>query len=235
MALSKTSRLAVYAIGFIASLYLLQWILQLIFNGMHSDPVAIALRPLQNHYFSFSKYYITTEGSLGEFTNDITGVGRMLGPLILGGIIWVVLSMLSTIKPLAKYSGSISLSIGILILISSLYTSFFAPPRKTTFLENEIVVEKSDQLLGFTFPFSKQAKLNFSAIDKIEYDFYADKDAYGNALLLQIYIVVGKERFLIGENQVDSNSTYVPSDEQKQEAQKLVDVLSKLIGKSVMN
>jgi len=233
MALSKTTRWAAYAIGFIATLYLLQWLLEITFNGFHSDAIVTALRPLHNHYFSFSKYYITTEGALSEFTDDTTGVGRMIVPLVIGGIIWFVLAaVVGFIKALEKYSNAIILGITIAILVASVYTSFFAPPRKTTFTENEIIIEKSNSILGYQYPSSTKAHLKFSAIDKIEFDFLKAKDLYFDAFFLQIFIVVEGKRYLIGENQVDSNnSTYIPSDIQKQEAQKLVDILSKLIGK----
>ncbi|HCW06876.1 MAG TPA: hypothetical protein DGG95_05885 [Cytophagales bacterium] len=157
----------------------------------------------------------------------------MIGPLVIGAIIWFLLvATVAYIEWLEKYNGYIVLFITMAILMESIYTSFFAPPRKAIFTENEVILEKSNVFLAYAYPSSSRVEIKHDLIDKFEFDFYKSKDLYFDALFLQIFIVVDGKRYLIGENQISSNhSSYIPSEEQKKEGQKYVDILTKLIGR----
>jgi hypothetical protein len=231
---TKAGCCLIYIVGIIIVLYAAQWLFQIIFYGTDPDEIALALRPYQNHYFSFSKYFITTEGAAGEFTDDITGIGRMIGPCMIGFIIWLLVAIpMTLIKPLKKIGGYVILLVTLVILVAAAYTAFFAPPRKTTFNENEVTVEYTDDiLLTFHYPVEPTVHLKFADIERFEFDFMTPKHKHFDQFYVQFFMVVDSKRFLIGENQVTpDDKTYTPNEAQKIEAQKIVDVLTKLIEK----
>ncbi|CAN5310474.1 hypothetical protein BH09BAC3_BH09BAC3_10910 [soil metagenome] len=214
-------------VAFMVAVYVLQWILQLIFKAPDSDKIAAALEPFQNHYLSFSKYYLTTEGSVGEFTDDMTGAGRFLSYSIFGGILWFVLVVIfSLIKALKKSFDLIFWFITIAITGVVFYWAFFVPYRKTVFTDTEVIIQRTENIF-----FTKKIQMPFKSVERFEYDFHEDQDIHtGHQLYSQIFAVVGGVRILLGENQISiETSDASPTKLQEKAAQQAVQALTKLI------
>jgi len=214
----------------ITSVYLLEFALQLILINTAKDEVAIVLKPFQNHYFSLSSPFVTTEGLASEFTDDPTAASRTFAFLVPGIAVWVALAaVLYLIKPLRKQHGLVVTVVGIVIFAVTLYSAFFVPPQKVSFSEKEMVVEDARWIVLRT-----SAHISYERIDRFEYEYFRTPHGYlvSNLLYSRIYAVLGSRRYLVGENQIkpdDGNAS--PSAAQEMEARDVVGILNRKIGK----
>ena len=222
--------LAIGLASVIASVYLLEWILSYWFQNTAKDAVAVALKPFQNHYFSVSSHFVTTEGLANEFSNDTTAAGRTFAFLIPAIVVWVVMAvLLYLIKPLRKKYSVIIMAVALMIMAIAVYSAFFVPPRKVSFSEKEMVVEDARWMV-----LRKSVLISHDAIDRFEYDYYRTTRGYlvSNLLYSRIYAVLGSKRYLVGENQLQPDDGKAgPNEVQEMEARRAVDILNKIAGK----
>jgi hypothetical protein len=226
--LKTTTKLFLLFLIFIPALYLVQAVLAFTFHSLHPEGAEIMI-PFQNHYLSFSDYFITVEGMSGEFTSDITAVGRFLGlliPEVIGMI--VLLVILYLIKPLRKHYDKIFMGLLIISLTFIFIKSFFVPDRKTVFdlAGKHMLVTRNEWIFN-----PKKAEVPFSAIENFDYSIITDDSDYEHVDLfyIQIYAVVGGKKFLIGENQIDEK-TGIEAKAHESRAQEVVLLLKQITG-----
>jgi hypothetical protein len=225
----KLWALAIFIPVLILGLYVIQWLLQIAFYGFNSDELSTTLRPYQNHYFSFSKYFITTEDSQSKIIDDMTGVARFFS--LLPGVIfmWIAAMLpLYFIKPLRKFFPRIVWSFIVILMIITFYSALFAPTKKSTFNQDEILIEKTEWVFYKTI-----RHIPISAVEKFEYDFFKENMVEeGTHLYSEIFAVVDGKRILLGDNEISHpDDDYRPNDEQKMDAQKTVEALMKFFHK----
>jgi hypothetical protein len=229
--LKNTTKLFLLFLIFLPVLYLVQAVLALIFHSLQPNDTDIMI-PFQNHYLSFSDYFITLEGMSGEFTSDMTAVGRFLGlliPTVIGMIILLVILYL--IKPLRKYYGNIFMGLLFVSLAFIFIKSFFVPDRKTVFdlPGKQMLVTRNEWIFN-----PKNAEVPFSAIENFDYSVITDDSDYEHVdvFYIQIYAVVGGKRFLIGENQMDEK-TGAEAEAHKAQAEEVIALLKQITGLKV--
>jgi hypothetical protein len=177
--------LLIKAICAVAIVFILEKILDLFTNA---DPLGAALLPFHNHYFSFSRYYLTNLGMGSDFTDDPSATNRFVMFFILGYVVYVVINTAVWLlcRSKTKAASINSWLYYLMVLIVFLLAFYF--PGKITVIDT---AKKEIRITTYTYFFiPATTHIPFNAISTIGYNTARDYDGYNKKYINYLMITV---------------------------------------------